>query len=84
MASGAAAFGQDGFEGRIAAIRAALGSGGSAAENVAMGYRTAAAVVSGWLSSAGHRATIEGSATPTGLSAVQSGAGTWYYTQIFY
>jgi uncharacterized protein YkwD len=84
MASGIVAFGHDGFEARIAAIRTALGPGGSAAENVAMGYRTAAAVVSGWLSSAGHRANIESSATRTGISAVQSGSGTWYYTQIFY
>jgi uncharacterized protein YkwD len=84
MASGSVPFGHDGFEARIAAIRASLGPGGSAAENVAMGYRTAAAVVSGWLSSAGHRANIEGNATRTGISAVQSGTGTWYYTQLFY
>ena len=84
MASGAVPFGHDGFDARIAAIRSALGPGGSAAENVATGYRSAAAVVSGWLSSAGHRANIEGNATRTGVSAVQSGGGVWYYTQIFY
>jgi uncharacterized protein YkwD len=84
MASGAVPFGHDGFSARIAAIRAALGSGGSGAENVAMGYPSAAAVVSGWLSSSGHRANIESSATRTGISAVRSGSGTWYYTQIFY
>ncbi len=84
MASGAVPFGHDGFSARIAAIRAALGSGGSGAENVAMGYTSAAAVVSGWLSSSGHRANIESSATRTGVSAVRSGSGAWYYTQIFY
>ena len=84
MASGAVPFGHDGFSARIAAISAALGSGGSGAENVAMGYTSAAAVVSGWLSSSGHRANIESSATRTGLSAVRSASGTWYYTQIFY
>lgn len=84
MASGKVPFGHDGFDARIATIRAALGSGGSGAENVAMGYTSAAAVVNAWLGSAGHRANIEGSATRTGISAVQTGTGTWYYTQIFY
>ena len=49
-----------------------------------MGYPSAAAVVNAWLGSAGHRANIEGSATRTGVSAVKSGGGAWYYTQIFY
>jgi len=84
MASRTVPFGHDGFDARIAAIRAALGSGGSAAENVAMGYGSAAAVVSAWLGSAGHRANIEGNATRTGVSAVRSGDGVWYYTQVFY
>ena len=84
MASGTVPFGHDGFSARIAAIRADLGSGGSGAENVAMGYNSAAAVVNGWLSSSGHRANIEGNAARTGISAVRSGSGTWYYTQIFY
>ena len=84
MASGAVPFGHDGFDLRAAAIRAALGSSGSAAENVAMGYGSAAAVVNAWLGSAGHRANIEGSATRTGISAVKSSGGVWYYTQIFY
>jgi uncharacterized protein YkwD len=84
MASGTVPFGHDGFDARISAIRVALGSGGSAAENVAMGYGSAAAVVSGWLGSPGHRANIEGNSTRTGVSAVRSSGGTWYYTQIFY
>jgi len=84
MASKKVPFGHDGFADRIAAIRAALGSSGSAAENVAAGYGSAAAVVNGWLGSAGHRANIEGNSTRTGVSAVKSGDGVWYYTQVFY
>ena len=85
MASGKVPFGHDGFDARIATIRAALGSGGSAGENVAMGYNSAAAVVNAWLGSTGHRANIEGNSTRTGISAVQTEhGGTWYYTQIFY
>ena len=77
-------FGHDGFEARISAIRAALGSGGSAGENVAMGYLSAASVVSAWLNSPGHRANIESNATRTGVSAVKSSTGDWYFTQVFY
>jgi len=84
MASGAVPFGHDGFDARVAAIRAALGSGGWASENVAMGYESAAAVVNAWLGSAGHRANIEGNATRTGISTVKSNGGAWYYTQVFY
>jgi len=84
MASKKVPFGHDGFADRIAAIRAALGASGSAAENVAAGYGSAAAVVNGWLGSAGHRANIEGNSMRTGVSAVKSGDGVWYYTQIFY
>jgi uncharacterized protein YkwD len=84
MASKTVPFGHDGFDARVAAIRAALGSGGSAAENVAMGYPSAASVVSAWLGSAGHRANIEGNSTRTGVSAVKSSDGVWYYTQVFY
>lgn len=84
MATGAVAFGHTGFDARVATIRAALGSGGSGSENVAMGYTSASAVVSGWLGSSGHRANIESNATRTGISAVRSSGGAWYYTQIFY
>jgi uncharacterized protein YkwD len=84
MASKTVPFGHDGFDVRVAAIRAALGSGGSAAENVAMGYGSAEAVVNAWLGSAGHRANIEGNSTRTGVSAVKSSDGVWYYTQVFY
>lgn len=84
MASRTVPFGHDGFSARVAAIRAELGPGGSAAENVAMGYSTAESVVNAWLGSAGHRANIEGNSTRTGVSAVKSSDGVWYYTQLFY
>jgi uncharacterized protein YkwD len=84
MASKIVPFGHDGFDARIATIRAALGSGGSPAENVAMGYGSAESVVGAWLSSSGHRANIEGNSTRTGISAVKSSDGVWYYTQVFY
>ena len=84
MAAGTVPFGHDGFDVRAAAIRAALGSGGSATENVAMGFSSAASVVNGWLNSPGHRANIEGNATRTGVSAVKSSGGAWYFTQEFY
>ena len=84
MAAGAVAFGHDGFDARSSAIFAALGSTGTVSENVATGLTSAEAVVAGWLGSPGHKANIESSATRTGISAVQSAAGVWYYTQIFY
>ena len=84
MAAGTVSFGHDGFDARAAAIKAALGSGGSAAENVAMGFSSAASVVNGWLNSPGHRVNIEGNSTRTGVSAVKSSGGVWYFTQEFY
>lgn len=84
MASGSIPFGHDGFDARIAAIRAAIGGSSSGGENVAMGFNSASAVFNAWMGSAGHRSNIESNATRTGISAVQSKLGVWYYTQIFY
>ncbi len=84
MASGSIPFGHDGFDARIAAIRAAIGGNSSGGENVAMAFDSASAVFNAWLGSAGHRSNIESNATRTGISAVQSKLGVWYYTQIFY
>ena len=39
--------------------------------------------VSGWLQSPGHRATIEGDFTLTGIGISQSWDGTYYFTQLF-
>jgi uncharacterized protein YkwD len=49
-----------------------------------MAFDSASAVFNAWLGSAGHRSNIESNATRTGISAVQSKLGVWYYTQIFY
>lgn len=53
----------------------------SAGENIAMGYKTPAAVVEGWMNSSGHRANILSSSfTQIGIGYVSSGN---YWTQMF-
>lgn len=53
----------------------------AAGENIAMGYRTPAAVVAGWMNSEGHRANILSSAyTKIGVGYVADGS---YWTQQF-
>ena len=53
----------------------------SAGENIAMGYATPAAVVNGWMNSAGHRANIlNASYTKIGVGYVAAGN---YWTQMF-
>ena len=83
MADGSVPFGHDGFTERSKQIEDEFGLGNTA-ENVAWGQGTAEEVVNGWLASTGHKANIEGDYTLTGLSAVRSKDGKWYYTQIFY
>ena len=53
----------------------------SAGENIAKGYKTPAAVVSGWMNSSGHRANILNSSfTHIGVGFVTGG---YYWTQMF-
>ncbi len=53
----------------------------TAGENIAKGYRTPAAVVEGWMNSAGHRANILNSSfTHIGVGYVEGGN---YWTQMF-
>ena len=53
----------------------------SAGENIAKGYKTPAAVVSGWMNSSGHRANILNSSfTHIGVGFVSNG---YYWTQMF-
>ncbi len=53
----------------------------SAGENIAMGYRTPQAVVTGWMNSPGHRANILNSSyKKIGVGYVASGN---YWTQMF-
>jgi uncharacterized protein YkwD len=51
----------------------------SAGENIASGYRTAAAVVNGWLNSSGHRANIETSS----FTHMGVGMDSFYWSQDF-
>jgi len=54
------------------------------AENIAWGYRTANAVVTGWMNSPGHRKNILNCQSKTvGVGAVYAANGTPYYTQDF-
>lgn len=58
-------------------------NGNAWGENIAWGYPTAQAVVSGWLASPGHKANIESpSFTSTGVGAASAG-GRVYWTQSF-
>lgn len=70
---------------RSAAERmAACGVTSSWAENIAAGYPTAQAVVSGWLGSPGHRANIENpSWKAIGSGAAASASGSIYWAQTF-
>ena len=85
MASGATAFGHDGFSARTSAISQTI-SWASAAENVAMASATsdpAATVVNEWLNSSGHKANIEGNYNLTGIGVARASNGSVYVTQIF-
>lgn len=73
----------DGFGERLDQLRLEENATGGA-ENVAMGFSTAEAVVSGWLNSGGHRDNIEGNYTHTGIAAIQDNQGRYYFTQLFY
>ncbi|WP_246645013.1 CAP domain-containing protein [Nonomuraea ceibae] len=66
-------------------IRAAGFTGGTGwAENIAMGQRTPAAVVSGWMNSSGHRANIMNCKyTLIGVGAAKNAKGQTYWTQNF-
>jgi len=52
-------------------------------ENVAFGYRTAQAVVDGWLNSPDHKQAIEGDYTHSGISVAQTESGINFFTHIF-
>ena len=83
MANGNVPVSHDGITERSDQIIAVHGSG-IVAENIASGKGTAEEIVNSWLASVGHKKNIEGKFTLTGLSAIKSGDGKWYYTQIFY
>lgn len=82
MAKGSVPFGHAGFSERANRLVKAL-RGSAAAENVAIGQRSAAEVVQSWLNSTQHRQNIEGNFNLTGISAVRDGNGDWVFTQLF-
>lgn len=56
----------------------------AAGENIAMGQRTAQAVVQGWMNSSGHRANIlSRNFTHIGVGYAKNSKGTIYWTQMF-
>ena len=83
MAGGKTAFGHDGFDGRVGAIRRQLASSRKFAENVAYGHLDAKEVVDIWLNSPGHRRNIEGPYNTTGIGTAKRSDGTIFFTQIF-
>ena len=85
MASGAVAFGHDGFEQRVSRISEVIPLS-AAAENVGMnqGYSDPAdQAVQGWLNSPPHKTNIEGAYGLTAVGVEVNGAGATYLTQIF-
>lgn len=52
-------------------------------ENVAFGYRTAQAVVDGWLNSPDHKQAIESNFTHSGISVAKTESGVNFFTHIF-
>ncbi len=56
----------------------------AAAENIAMGQKTPAEVMRGWMNSPGHRANIlSRTVTQIGVGAAKAHNGTLYWTQMF-
>ncbi len=56
----------------------------AAAENIAMGQRSAQEVMNSWMNSAGHKANIlSKSVTQIGVGAAKNASGTIYFTQLF-
>lgn len=65
-------------------LKAAGYSYKSAGENIAMGQKSAASVMDGWMHSSGHRANIlDASYEKIGVGYAVSAAGTPYWVQIF-
>jgi uncharacterized protein YkwD len=78
-------FDHTGRDGSTFTVRAArAGYSQASAENIAWGYRTADAVVTGWMNSEGHRRNILNCASvAVGVGVATEADGTPYYTQIF-
>jgi uncharacterized protein YkwD len=85
MAAGVRRVGHGGFDDRIEALRRVV-TFRRIAENVALNRgarRPAASAVRGWIESPGHRRSMEGDYTATGVGVASNRAGEVYFTQIF-
>ncbi len=85
MAAGRRPFSHDGFNERVTAVNGLMHVQ-AAAENVAFnnGFADPAAeAVNDWISSADHRANIEGGYNATGIGVGKGADGAYYFTQLF-
>lgn len=86
MAAGRVPLGHAGFEQRAEAVER-VEAFREIAENVALNdyprERTASIALRGWLTSAHHRANIEGPYRVTGVGVARARDGTYFYTQLF-
>lgn len=85
MATGATAFGHDGFEERVARLSTVFGNIPGAAENVAYGNLDAQQVVDGWIKSPGHRKNMLGDFDRIGIGSAHSSKDNRiiFFTQVF-
>lgn len=83
MAARRTSFGHNGFQHRLKRVSSALSGISGAAENVAMGSKTAKEVVDNWLTSSVHKQNIGGAYNLTGIGVAADKKGVLYFTQIF-
>jgi uncharacterized protein YkwD len=83
MAARRTSFGHNGFQHRLKRVSSALNGLSGAAENVAMGSKTAKEVVDNWLTSSVHKQNIEGPYNLTGIGVAADKKGVLYFTQLF-
>ncbi|MBP1650345.1 MAG: hypothetical protein H6Q26_502 [Bacteroidetes bacterium] len=85
MATGATAFGHDGFEQRVDNLTTVFGRIPGAAENVAYGNLDAQQVVDGWIKSPGHRKNMLGDFDRIGIGSAHSSRDPRiiFFTQVF-
>lgn len=86
MAAGDVPFSHDGFDARVVEIQNDLPGTTAVGENVATnrGFaEPAATAVIGWIGSEGHRETMEGEWTHTGMGVAGSDETGWFFAQLF-
>lgn len=88
MATGAVAFGHDGFDDRFAEMLLLTDGSAGGGENVAYGCGYSEEVLpeiifNGWLNSQGHRENIERSVYTTSAIGVEAADGCYFFTQLF-